>query len=210
MPSLKEIWIELASKYSNDAELISQLWNEIESCYSSQARYYHNLLHLEYMFDKIYSCKLLISDLNAISFSIFYHDIVYNAQQPDNEEKSAELAMKRLEKLGVPENIAESCCLQILATKAHAQNTDVDTAILLDADLAILGDTPEVYMQYTSNIRKEYSIYTDEVYNKGRLKVLQHFLEMDRIFKTSFFFDSLELPSRENLKQEQSVLLTKL
>lgn len=55
--------------------------------------------------------------------------------------------------------------------------------------------------QYRLNINKtenleeaegrEYSIYSNVVYNSGRKKVLNHFLTMNRIFKTDFFIVSL-------------------
>ncbi|MFD2921463.1 hypothetical protein ACFS6H_17175 [Terrimonas rubra] len=99
-----------------------------------------------------------------------------------------------------------NCAAQILATKAHQASTDPDTNYFTDADLSILGQPWEVYETYYKNVRKEYAMYPDFLYNPGRKKVLQHFLSMDRIFKTNHFFGLLEAPARANLQREWTLL----
>lgn len=43
---------------------------------------------------------------------------------------------------------------------------------MISSDMAILGKNSIVYNEYKNNIRKEYSQYSDEEYNKGRIRVL--------------------------------------
>lgn len=136
----------------------------------------------------------------------FYHDLIYNASSSGNEEKSAEAAQKRLQQLGVPATKIRNCVDQILATKGHTMSDDTDTNIFTDADLSILGHDSAVYTAYYKNIRKEYSIYPDFMYNPGRKKVLQHFLAMPRIFKTDHFYDTYEAQARINLQAELETL----
>lgn len=57
-----------------------------------------------------------------------------------------------------------------------------------------------------TQVRKEYSIYPDLLYKPGRKKVLQHFLQMERIFKTQVFYDKYETQSRRNLEKELNQL----
>jgi len=59
-----------------------------------------------------------------------------------------------------------------------------------------------MYENYTHQLRKEYAVYPDLLYNEGRKKVLMHFLEMNRIFKTDEFYNQFEKQARENLKRE--------
>jgi len=200
--NLKEIWHDLNLKYTSDAVLIGELWNEISRRYSAQDRHYHNLNHLEYMINLAFRYKSEISDFDTLLFTIFYHDIVYNVKRSDNELKSAELAINRLNQLGLSEKQGNRCREQILATKEHTDGTDTDTNFLVDFDLAILGDSPEKYIEYTKRIRKEYAIYPDFMYKKGRKKVLMHFLEMDNIFKTNEFKTKFEARARRNLGNE--------
>lgn len=44
---LKQTFIALLTKYTNDQDLITELWVEIERKYSDKKRYYHTLNHLE-------------------------------------------------------------------------------------------------------------------------------------------------------------------
>jgi predicted metal-dependent HD superfamily phosphohydrolase len=127
---------------------------------------------------------------------------VYNVRRQDNEEKSAELAQQRLQTLHYSSAGIDKCVAQILATKGHTTSPDLDTNLFTDADLAILGQDWPTYHNYTQQVRREYSIYPDLLYKPGRKKVLQHFLNMERIFKTSHFYALYEQNARNNLNRE--------
>lgn len=202
MENLKVIWNELVLNYTDDVRLVTMLWKEIEKAYSGKNRHYHNLAHLKYMIDKAFEYKDSLNDPDTVMFSIFYHDIVYNSTSQDNEQKSANIAKERLTLLGVPSEKVSWCQNQIIATKNHQESVDNDTNYLLDFDLAVLGDTPESYNNYTKKIRREYSIFPDFLYNKGRKKVLRHFLNMDKIFKTNDFYKKYEKQAKENINTE--------
>lgn len=202
LKNLKNRWYNLTLNYTSDLVLIEELWVEIVKNYSAKSRHYHNLDHLEYMLRFAFEYKSEITDFNTLLFSIFYHDIIYNAKRSDNELKSAQLASDRLNRLGLKSDQINTCYEQILATKEHADGVEIDTQFLLDFDLAILGDEPEKYVEYTKKIRKEYAIYPDFMYNRGRRKVLRHFLGMDSIFKTNEFKINFEERARENLRIE--------
>ena len=207
MLDLKSKWNQLAQEYSQDSSLIGSLWEEIELAYTHKKRHYHNLNHIAYMLNKAYEFHDEIEDMGIFSFSIFYHDIVYNTSKKDNEEKSAQLAKKRLEKLGLSDEQILKCEHQIIATKLHNEQSSSDTNYLVDIDLAILAEDWPIYLNYTLQIRKEYSIYPEFMYRKGRKKVLHHFLDMDRIFKTDTFFQAREQNARKNLEKELNSLL---
>lgn len=48
---LKKTFIELLENYTDDKNLIEELWNEIEANYSGKKRHYHTLEHLENLFN---------------------------------------------------------------------------------------------------------------------------------------------------------------
>src|SRR3989337_1002948 len=100
---LKEQWIKLAGKYSNDAGLILLLFAEIETAYGSSDRHYHNLLHIDALLQLSNQYQEHLRDKEVVDFSIFYHDIIYRVVQSDNEIKSAAFAQKQLRELGLPE-----------------------------------------------------------------------------------------------------------
>ncbi|SFO24362.1 Predicted metal-dependent phosphohydrolase, HD superfamily [Paenimyroides ummariense] len=203
---LKKTFIKLLENYTYDQNLINELWFEIKQNYSDTNRHYHTLQHLENLLQQLTTIQNHIQNWNTVLFTLYYHDLVYHSTQADNEEKSAELAEKRMKQALVPKELIEHCKNQILATKSHNKSTDNDTNYFTDADLSILGQPWEAYSQYYKNVRKEYSVYTDVVYNAGRKKVLQHFLLMDRIFKTDYFYDRFENNARQNIQNEIDLL----
>lgn len=203
---LKDRFNQLCFPFTQDQNLIDSLWQEIETKYAEKSRHYHNLEHLQNMFSELESVKDKVSNFSRISFSVFYHDVIYDASSKSNEEKSAEYAKIRLQKLDMNQELIVAISNQIIATKAHQKSHDQDTNYLLDSDLSILGKDIETYLEYTKKIRKEYSIYPDLLYKPGRKKVLQHFLALENIFKTNYFQEKYEVQAKENIEFEISLL----
>lgn len=203
---LKETFVQLIENYTTDDRLVKQLWQEIEENYSAKKRHYHTLQHLENLLQQLHAVKTHIKNWNTLLFTLYYHDVIYNALKRTNEEKSAEFAQSRMQLIAVPDEHINNCVEQILATKKHAASEDSDTNFFTDADLSILGQEWDMYAAYYKNVRKEYSLYPDIIYIPGRKKVLQHFLQMERIFKTDHFFNKFELQAKENMQQELEAL----
>ena len=89
----------------------------------------------------------------------------------------------------------------ILATKTHQPSEDPEAALLLDADLSILG-APEPAMTITPGDPPRIRPCREADYRSGRANVLAGFLQRHRIFLTSHGFDLLEAPARANLSRE--------
>ncbi|UTW61000.1 hypothetical protein KFE98_13345 [bacterium SCSIO 12741] len=192
---------ELISPYTQSQSLKDQLWMEIDAACGSSKRHYHNLSHLEQLMSQLQPIREQIHDWPTLLFTLFYHDLVYRTHRKDNEEQSALMAEKRMHSLGVSFESIEKCKHQIRCTQSH-EPSDSDTNFFTDADLSILGSSLERYELYTQQIRKEYQLYPDLLYKPGRKKVLAHFLEMDRIYKTDYFYQKFEDRCRQNLKWE--------
>lgn len=203
---LKETFVGLLKNYTKDEQLIASLWREVEAYYGDPLRHYHTLDHLENLLFEITAVKEKIKNWEALLFTLYYHDIIYDASKQNNEDESAHFAVKRMKEIAVSEAIILTCTEQILATKSHLISTDQDTNYFTDADLSILGQPWEKYAKYYTNIRLEYQIYPDVQYHSGRKKALTHFLSMDRIFKTDYFYNRFEVRAKENLKREMELL----
>ncbi len=205
---LKNAWKKLCLTISTDLELIDSLGLEIEKQYSLKIRHYHNLKHIENMLLQADSIQNEIKNWEAFVFSIWYHDIVYKPTRKDNEAKSAVLAKMRLKQLNIDEKTLKIIQKLIISTKTHevdlAENND--NAFLLDIDLSILGSNWNTYEKYIKNIRKEYAIYPNFMYRKGRKKVLQHFLERETLYFTEIFQNKYEKQARKNLIKEIELL----
>ncbi|KIC95611.1 hypothetical protein [Flavihumibacter solisilvae] len=203
---LRETFIALVAKYTDDDRLPNELWTEIEKQYTSKKRHYHTLQHLDNLLAQLTELKHKIQNWETLLFTLYYHDIIYNPLKSDNEEKSGDLAEKRLQQISVSSDTIELCKKQILATKSHLESADNDTNYFTDADLSILGQGWETYSSYYKSVRMEYSMYPDFLYHPGRKKVLHHFLTMDRIFKTDFFYKKFETQAKQNLQKELELL----
>ncbi len=204
---LATLFTALAGPCTADKMQVQTLWNEIQSLYSEAHRHYHTLTHLAQLHKALSPVWETLEDPDAVLFALFYHDSIYNPQSAQNEEDSANLARRRMQEMGVPAETIQKCNEIILATKSHQNTGGRDTDLFTDADLSILGAPPEAYAEYAKAVRAEYAVYDDKTYAAGRAKVLEHFLAMDRIFKTDYFLGLWELPARKNLEWELSMYI---
>src|SRR4051812_39034989 len=133
---LRETFIQLLTPYNAGNEQKLVLWNEIEANYTHKKRHYHTLTHLENLLLQLTDVRNAIKDWNAILFTLYYHDVIYNALRTDNEEKSAVFAAHRMALIDIPGVTIEKVVEQIKATKKHAA-ADSDTNYFTDADLSI-------------------------------------------------------------------------
>ena len=82
--------------------------------------------------------------------------------------------------------------------------------LFLDFDLGILGTSQAEYDTYAEKIRKEYSHYTEDEYCRGRIAVLQRFLNRERLYFTDHFYEKYEGMARGNIDGEINSLLTEI
>ncbi|OGS71020.1 MAG: hypothetical protein A3G95_06620 [Flavobacteria bacterium RIFCSPLOWO2_12_FULL_31_7] len=198
--NLKEKFVNVLSEIGFEATRIDTLWKDLEKAYSGKSRHYHNLTHLEEM---IAQYEIFHSELTfpvEVLYAIFYHDYIYKATSKENELKSAEYAISILpEKAKINTDLVFE---MIVATKLHQHNEVEDINWLIDFDLKILSKEWKDYETYFKQIRKEYKIYPDILYNPGRKKALQHFLENEFIFQTETFRTQFEKQARKNILRE--------
>ena len=199
-------WTNLLQNVHVGDTIAAQYFEEILQHYSSKGRYYHNLQHLSELLTWLQNDALQINDWQAVYASVFYHDIIYNPLRKDNEQKSAEIALERLRKMGFDNTLGKKVYAWIVATQTHRASPemakDSDCLHFLDADLAILGAPIEKYEQYRQAVRREYTIFPDFIYRKGRKKALTQLLESPRLFATPFFNEKLEQQARANMLRE--------
>lgn len=201
---LKETYSRLLSKIGFNLNEINTLWLELEKMYSAPARHYHNLNHLEEMIAlyAVYESELQFPD--EVLYSIFYHDYVYKITRKDNELKSAEKAVSILPDDAKLDN--DLVFDMICATQLHQHNAIEDINWLIDFDLRILAKEWNDYQIYCNQIRKEYRIYPNFMYQPGRKKALEHFLKNEFIFQTAAFRTQYEQQARANIEREIGML----
>jgi predicted metal-dependent HD superfamily phosphohydrolase len=192
-----ERWHDLMRNWSVDPIQADQKVDEFCTAYSGPGRFYHTLDHVLAVLGTVESLASHANNLNAVKLAAWLHDVIYDSKASDNEERSAEYALRLCEELVIPEG--QRVAALIRKTKTHDAGDDADAQVLLDADLAILGASEIDYQAYAVSIRREYAWVPEPEYRKGRRQVLERFLTRPRIFH---FLSHLEEPARRNLVAE--------
>lgn len=181
-------------------------WQLIADKYNNN-RHYHTLVHLCNMcscLQSYYSASLPVATVLAL----VYHDFEYNVLRTDNEKQSALYATEKLNRWSMPTKLIERVKYMIECTQSHSADTDdTEVRIFLDADMAILGSDEVAYNTYTTAVRKEFAIYPDFMYNKGRRAFLKRTLDNENVFLTKYFNDKYGAQARINIQNELNSLL---
>jgi len=74
--------------------------------------------------------------------------------------------------------------------------------VFLDLDLSILGASEDDYNGYMEQIREEFKHYSEAEYRDGRIKVMQGFLNRERLYFSDYFYSKYEVRARENIERE--------
>ncbi len=184
-----------------------ELFKKIAEEYQAENRKYHNFEHIEKMIAFLQTYEQEIKDRVGVKFAVYLHDVVYDTKTKDNEEQSVRYAQNYLIRLSIPDDIVTHVLDLIRATAKHELiEGDTDSAIFLDADLAILGSSEEDYDKYAAKIRQEYAWVPEDQYRSGRKKVLESFLNRPKIYFTERAGNNLEQQARSNIERELAML----
>ena len=201
--NIHNIFSETLSTLGFSQTEINIKWELLHKNYSQKNRSYHNWKHIEAMIKSWSAYKNQLENPVETLLAIYYHDVIYISTRKDNELKSAELACKELkEAQGID---LEAIYNLILCTQTHNASTN-DEKWLVDFDLQILGRSWDIYEMYYKQIRKEYRIYPNFMYNPGRKKALLHFLDKEVIYQTETFRTKYEKQARQNIEREIELL----
>ncbi len=186
-------------------------WKTLISAYTNPGRQYHNFKHIartlkdfhEHGFLNTYQPKprpmVEMEFPIAMELAIWFHDVHYVPNDPLNEQKSADIAANWL--FGLPKNVIARVKELILATRhtVPIDPADKEAAFIIDLDLSILGKDEDIFDEYDSGIRHEFSKFSDLTYARGRIDFLNTILARERIFTHDYFFREYEEKARANI-----------
>ena len=196
-------WQHTLQPFGVDQVAAEKAFNRLVAAYCTPGRYYHTLKHIDHILSIIQILQSYTNNLAAVQLAAWFHDVVYDTQAQDNEERSADYAFELLSNLNIPESTITTVTRLILNTKAHqAAVDDYDSQVLLDADLAILATNPVQYLEYAHAIRQEYSWVAEADYITGRRQVLERFLQRSPIYFTPLMLEFAEPCARGNIQAE--------
>lgn len=206
LAALQRRWQLLVASPAVSSTLAASAWSEVAAHYGENGRFYHTLSHVHHVLTTVETLEPAPSP--ALQLAAWLHDVIYDPRRSDNEAASAAFARRLLRRWAQPQALVQRVSALILATKTHAAGDDWETAVLLDADLAILGAEWETYQAYARAIRREYHFVSPEAYRSGRVAVLQRFLQRPHIYQTPQFLAHRETAARANLRREIDYLTT--
>ena len=157
------------------------LREELISRWSEEHRRYHDLRHLS-------SCLGALAALGCtdrlVHLACWFHDAVHEGIAGADEEASAVLAEERLTGLLPAGDVAEVARLVRLTASHSPAAGDERGALMVDADLSILGSLPGRYHVYTRDVRMEYAHVPEEAFVGGRADVVRRLLAREPLYHT--------------------------
>jgi predicted metal-dependent HD superfamily phosphohydrolase len=202
---------ELESLWDNAVRVLGGVPRPTDLCerYTEPHRGYHNADHVRQV---ARDAEALAADHDErdralVTLAALAHDIVYDGKPGDDERRSAEWVRDQLSATGVPEGDIRRVERMVLATLTHeAADGDRLTAVLLDADLAILGADPPAYERYRAAVRAEYAHVDEAAWRLGRTAVLRSLLDREHLYLTEAARDRWTARARANMTAEVASL----
>lgn len=158
---------------------------------------YHGLQHLRECLEML-DVAVETGDVqkpDLIEMALWFHDVVYDPQRGDNEQRSAEMAVEAIGDSEVGREIGRL----VLLTCGHEPGNGLDDGWMLDIDLSVFGRPWERVREFEAQIRAEYAWVEDDIYRPKRIEILEDFLGRPSIYCTSYFWERFEEPARRNL-----------
>ncbi len=175
------------------------VWNMLEARYTEPDRHYHGKGHLAYCLEQLDLAAGKVGQPAQVEMAIWFHDIINESGQPDNEARSAAF-FRDIADAGMNNEFVAAVVDLILATTHKDPPTDLDQQFICDIDLASFGCTWEYYMQDTTNLKTEFQGPDADYYQRKRA-FLEALLHRPKIFLTEFFNDRYERQARDNIRR---------
>jgi predicted metal-dependent HD superfamily phosphohydrolase len=200
--NLEERWLRLWKALDPENENgmdYGLMYAKLAERYSEPHRAYHTLAHLEHCFAEYDEVRRLCENRFAVQLALWYHDAVYDPRANDNEKRSEELALLEIYEAGQDKSLGSQVRRHIHSTGHFELYLEYDSFLVVDIDLAILGQPEERFDEYERQVRAEYKWVSEEMFRKGRSNILQNFLNRPHVYRTPHFQHKYEQQARKNL-----------
>ncbi len=164
-------------------------------------RHYHGRTHLLAVLEAL----ALLDPVppRPVLLAAWFHDAVYRGVAGEDEERSAMLAETALARAGLPAaQIRETARLVRLTAAHRPEPADDGGALLCDADLSVLGGSPDQYGRYLQAVRADYAHIGDADFAAGRAVVVRGLLQLDPLFHTPTAQRRWQRAAQRNLESE--------
>jgi len=158
-------------KIKVDPKFILDRWSESH-------RHYHNLNHLNDLISQINEDfgdqKINENERDKLTLVALFHDLVYEPDRNDNEERSADIFYRFCQEQYNVDLVEVK--QMILDTKNHIPCTPLSQKFI-DYDMNICERHFDELLEWENGIREEYSMFSDEEYKLNRIKFIESILD---------------------------------
>jgi len=175
------------------------IYRQLLTAYQEEHRHYHSLRHIEHCLGMFEQCKSLLQHADAVELAIWFHDIILESGQRDNEARSAELYMQL--SAGVQPEETRRLVERLIMATLHNGNSleDPDGIYLVDIDLSSFGLPWPEFLRDSLDLRAENPHVCDADYHLNQTGFQRGLLARPRFYQSDFFFERLEKQARANL-----------
>lgn len=194
----------------------AEFWAELRALYASPPRRYHTFDHvLEVLawYDEVAGGPGWQRP-GEVLCAVLFHDAVYRCGAPDNEARSADAARAAIARW-LPSIDVDRVAALVELTARHGALTagelDLDAALFVDCDMAILGAAPAEYAHYARLVAEEWAeVLPAAAFRAGRRAFLDRLLAREAIYLSDMFRQRLEARARANIAAEVAALAAAL
>ena len=202
-------WREASDAVGAERGASTAWYRRVWGMYAGRCRFHHGLGHVREVLaavDEMAAGGVAVARPELVSLAVLFHDAVYEPTRADNEEESARLflAFAAAAAPGLADADREAVAGWIRRTAAHHGGgpAEGDAAVVLDADLAVLGAPAPRYAAYAEAIRREYVHLAEPDFVRARAAALEGLAAAPALFRTPHMAARLERPARENIGRE--------
>ncbi|MEV4613764.1 hypothetical protein AB0K43_14380 [Kitasatospora sp. NPDC049258] len=203
---LLDRWMDLLRRCGATADP-QPYGEELLKRWAEPQRRYHTTDHLRAVLDQVDALAGPADGADAVRLAAWFHDAVYRPDRSENEERSAVLAVRALRAAGLAEPLVEEVARLVRLTVSHDPAPgDRGGELLCDADLAVLGGSPDQYAAYAAAVREEYGFVPEDAFRAGRAAILRQLLALPALYRTEAARTRFDAAARANLAAELRTL----
>lgn len=176
---------------------VDATWTAVNTHYAESHRRYHNAQHLAKCIEQFDLVADQMAQPDYTELAIWFHDVIYEPGQPDNEARSAGLFCS-LAGAAMNSDLVAAVVDLIQATTHKAVPRDPGNQMICDIDLSSFGFPWQTFLEDSAKLRAEFKGSVDD-FCLGRRRFLEAMLQRPRIYMTDFFNVRYERQARENI-----------
>ena len=169
------------------------------SGYNEAGRYYHTFDHIRHCLAMFDTCRSQLEDPDAVELAVWFHDVIFEPGNPDNEAQSADLYNELSH--GVHSPATRDKVTRLIMATLHNGNAlqDQDAKFMVDIDLSSFGLPWDAFLRDSDNLRREAGDLSDAEFYRKAIGFHDYLQARERFFQTDFFAERFESQARKNI-----------